>query len=106
MTWTASEIRQLRYRMGWSQAEMARSLKLELATVTAWETGRSEVGEEHRSALIMIMNQAESNAEKVQRRPISEVIMKDRKLSQIHDFEVMDTLIDLKESGTPVRTQN
>ncbi|MEK7355001.1 MAG: helix-turn-helix transcriptional regulator [Bdellovibrionota bacterium] len=88
MNWTAIEIRQLRYRLGWSQAEMARCLKLELSQVSSIEAGRTLLPIEHRSSLLQIMNQAESNAERVQRVPIAEVMMKDLGLSQIHDFEV------------------
>jgi hypothetical protein len=43
-----------------------------------------------RSLVLQIMNQAESNAERVQRVPIAEVMMKDLGLSQIHDFDVQN----------------
>lgn len=92
MNWTADELRQLRYRLGWSQAEMARCLKLELSTISQWEAGTVPPLEEHRNQLLRIFHQAESNSEKVHRRPIAEVIMRDRKLSQIHDMDVLDTL--------------
>ncbi len=97
MNWTAHEIKQLRYRLGWSQAELARFMKLELAKISAWELGASPPDEQYRSMLAKIYNQAESNAERIQRRPIAEVIMKDRKLSQIHDFDVIDS-IQIEES--------
>lgn len=90
MTWTASEIKRLRYRLGYSQAEMARLLKLEISLVSAWEAGRFMPDHEHRNALSMIFNQAESNAEKIQRRPIAEIMMRDLGLSQIHDYEVVE----------------
>ncbi len=91
-TWSAFEVRQLRYRLGWSRAEMARCLKLTPDMVCAWETGRFQPSEEHCSTLLAVLNQAESNAEKVQRRPIAEVVMRDRGLSQIHDLEVIDVM--------------
>ena len=90
INWTSDEIKQLRYRLGWSQAEMARSFKLELATVAAWELGQQPPQDEHRHLLLSTMHQAESNAERVQRRPIAEVMMRTRGLSQIHDFEVQN----------------
>lgn len=89
MNWTSDELRQLRYRLGWSQAEMARNLKLDLSVVNAWETGATPPTTEHCNALFSIMNQAESNAEKVQRRPIAEAMMRTRGLSQIHDIDVI-----------------
>ena len=92
MIWTAVEIRQLRYRLGWSRAEMARCLKLTPDMINAWEDGRFLPTEAHCNLLISVLNQAESNAEKVQRRPVAEVVMRDRGLSQIHDLEVIDAL--------------
>ena len=92
MIWTADEIRQLRYRLGWSQAEMARCLKLGSSDIVKWELGTFAPANEHKNALLLILQQAESNAERVQRRPIAEVMMRDRGLSQIHDLEVVDSL--------------
>lgn len=78
--------------MGWSQAEMARCLKLDFSTVSSVEAGRMSLPLELNSTLLHILHQAESNAERVQRRPIAEVMMKDRRLSQIHDLEVVESL--------------
>ena len=89
MDWTPFEIRQLRCRLGWSQAEMARYFKIELATVSGWETGAGLPEGTQCSTLLHIFNQAQNNAERMQRRPIAEVMMRDQGLSQIHDFEVM-----------------
>jgi len=91
MNWSSDEIRQLRYRLGWSRAEMARLMNLAPATVQAWESGEKPT-EAQCNALLAILNQAESNAERIQRRPIAEVVMRDRGLSQIHDLEVIDAL--------------
>jgi transcriptional regulator with XRE-family HTH domain len=96
MDWSAEEVRQLRYRLGWSQAEMARCLKLELATLSSVETGQTPLPESLSSELIRILYQADSNAERVQRRPIAEVMMRDRHLCQIHDLEVVESIIEPK----------
>ncbi|MES2962883.1 MAG: helix-turn-helix domain-containing protein [Bdellovibrionota bacterium] len=94
LNFTAEEIRQLRYRLGWSQAEMARCLKLEPTMVSSIEAGRAVLPLHYRSYLLQIMNQAESNAERTQRVPIAEVMMKDLGLSQIHDFDVQNRSTD------------
>lgn len=90
--WTATELRQLRYRLGWSQAEMAWRLNLDTAMISAWEKGGGSPLDEHRSALLRILHLAESNAEKIQRRPLAEAMMRNRGLSQIHDLDVIDGL--------------
>ena len=99
MTWTADEIRQLRYRLGWSQAEMARCLQTDLATVMACEAGRQQLADECRATLLNIYHQAESFNERMQRVPVAEAIMKSRGLCQITDFEVIDSLNS--EKGKP-----
>lgn len=102
MDWTATEIRQLRYRLGWSQAEFARSLKIELSTVSRWEAGDLTATPEERSALLRMHHQAESNSEKIQRRPVAEVMMRARGLCQIHDMDVLD-LIEVDDPKTQGR---
>ena len=92
MEWTPDEVRQLRYRLGYSQAEMARCLKLEVEVVMAWELGTFFPEYGHCNELLRILNQTETNADRVQRRPIADVMMRDRGLSQIHDFEVLTSI--------------
>ncbi len=84
---TAEELRQLRYRLGWSQAELARLLNIEMAQISGLESGALAIPHALKSSLVRIMFQADSNALAVQRRPIAEVIMKEKNLSQLHDFD-------------------
>jgi hypothetical protein len=91
-TWTADEIRQLRYRLGWSRAEMARNLKMDVESFTELEMGQGEISGELRSSLVRILYFADANADRVQRRPIAEVVMKDLGVSQIHDLDVEESI--------------
>jgi transcriptional regulator with XRE-family HTH domain len=84
---TKDELRRLRYRLGWSQAEMARNLKLELVTLAGFESGATVIPLTLKSSLVRISQTADSNAECTQRRAIAETLMDERKLSQIHNFE-------------------
>lgn len=84
---TGSELRQLRSRLGWSQAEMARNLNVELVAVSEIESGARAMPVELKSSLIRILFMADSNAAQAARRPIAEVIMKEKNLSQVHDFD-------------------
>jgi DNA-binding transcriptional regulator YiaG len=93
-SWSASELRRLRCRMGLSRADFARTLGCEMTLVSQWETGQKAPADEHRNILLGFHHQAESNCEKVHRRPVAEVLMNSRGLTQIHDMEVMDCLID------------
>ena len=84
---TAPEFRNLRYRLGWSQAEMARNLNLESALVAGFESGLEKIPATLQSALVRIMFTAEANAAQTVRRPIAEVIMREKNLSQLHDYD-------------------
>lgn len=88
MNWTADAIRKLRYRMGWSQAEFAHHLHLDLSIISAWESGQYEPQGAQCNELLRILRQVEDYAEKLHRQPIAEVMMRDQGLSQIHDLEV------------------
>ena len=81
---TADELRNLRYRLGWSQAEMARCLKLDVLSISGFETGTTPIPLELKSSLVRIMFQAEANVQNLQRRPIAEVVMREKNLSQVH----------------------
>ena len=93
-TWNAQEIKNLRSRLGWSQAEFARRMKTPLATISGWELGSMVIDEQHHPLMFAISGEADSCAERVQRRPLAESIMRDRGLSQIHDFDVLSSLAD------------
>ncbi len=84
---SSSDLRTLRYRLGWSQAEMARNLKLNISFISEIENGQVAIPPELKSSLVRIMHQADSNADQTQRTPIAEVIMKEKNLSQIHSFD-------------------
>jgi hypothetical protein len=73
---------------------MARHLNLDLQTISKWEAGDLCLIENYRNALVGILHEAESAAERVQRRPVAEVLMKDRGLSQIHDGDVIECLAE------------
>ena len=81
-------MKQLRYRLGYSQAEMARCLNLQLANISGFETGRESVPAELKSRVLQIFNLAEDNAERAHRRPIAEVMMRDLGLCQIPNFDI------------------
>ena len=103
MDWTSTELRQLRqlrYRMGWSRAEMARALGCDFTQVTAWESGAAMPDAVYRSRLILFMTQADSNSERIQRRAVAEYVMENRGLDQLHNSEVIESLAGLNTYGS------
>ncbi|MES2857300.1 MAG: hypothetical protein V4692_15630 [Bdellovibrionota bacterium] len=67
---------------------MARHLQMEFGVFSKFESGSAPLPPELKGILIRIQQQAESMADRTLRSPIAEVMMKDRGLSQIHDFDV------------------
>ena len=84
---TNDEMRKLRYRLGWSQAEMARNLKIEMSSMIGLESGSTTIPAEVKSSLVLISYQADSNADRTQRRALAETLMDEQGLSQIHNFD-------------------
>lgn len=92
MEWNAIELRQLRCRLGWSRAELARRIGANVSEVTEWEAGRRQPQADQANNLVHFLNQAESIAASVQRRPVAEFLMTDRGLEQIHESQVIACL--------------
>lgn len=84
---TNDEMRKLRYRLGWSQAEMARNLKIEMVSMVGFESGRTLIPADLKSSLVRISHQADANADGTRRRAIAETLMNEQGLSQIHNFD-------------------
>lgn len=78
--------------MGWCQAELARQLKCEVDLIFQYETGEATVAESHHRILSSALWQADSAAEKTLRRPVADALMRTRGVSQIHDFDVVETI--------------
>lgn len=105
VTMTSGELRQLRCRMGWCQAEMARRLECDVDLVGKYESGEVELLEPHRRVLSLLFHQAENESMRVHRRPVAEILMRDRKISQIHDMDVQASWSREIGAGSPVKTR-
>lgn len=92
MEWNAIELRQLRCRLGWSRAELARRIGCQPTEILDWETGRCVPQMEQANNLAHFLHQAESIAASVQRRPVAEFLMTDRGWEQIHESQVIACL--------------
>ncbi len=93
MTLTAAEIRNLRQRMGWSQAEMARQLGCSAGHIQTWETGTDLPDPETLNQLRYLQNRVDSYSEHISQEPLVELEMETRRVSQLTH---RDLLKDIK----------
>jgi hypothetical protein len=60
-----------------------------MAIVNMWEAGAGRPSEELGKVLQVLQNNVESSSERVQRRPVAELLMAETGQDQIHDSEVL-----------------
>ena len=83
------EFRQLRLRLGWSLAEMARRMGCHQSIILKWESNHltpdPEVVRHYESLLALVDEQAE----RTRQMPIAESLLKDEHLSQCSEDDVV-----------------
>lgn len=84
-----TELRSLRQRLGWSQAEMSRRLGCSPETLISWENGSATPDIEAIYHMTHLWNHVEANAEKIVHIPIAETLMKDMGVDQIEHAKVL-----------------
>jgi transcriptional regulator with XRE-family HTH domain len=90
MTWNGNKVRELRLRIGWSQAEMARQLGCDIGLIRDWEFDDAEIPFGPSLSLTVIHHSVEANSENVSQRALSQVVMKNLGVCQIdgHDLRL------------------
>jgi transcriptional regulator with XRE-family HTH domain len=88
MIWQGADVRQLRQRLGWSRAELARRLGVELSAVTTWEDANQPPTEDYSDHLNFMLRHVESHCDSMARKPLAEALMAYLNLSQIHSEQV------------------
>jgi DNA-binding XRE family transcriptional regulator len=81
-------ISDLRYSLGQSRADFARTMHVCLETVFAWESGVKVPNAVETSSLIRLQQQSEAYAERTALRPALEIALRERQLDQIHAADV------------------
>ena len=92
--WTSAEIRKLRLRLGWSQAELARHLGCRQQTVSEWETDSYVPQNAYSKLLDQLHDQSQVHSDQIHRRPVAEALMKQVGFSQITGDEVSERMTD------------
>ncbi len=83
LSWTGEKIKDLRHRLGWNQAELARRLRCRQQTVSEWETNIYQPQNAYSQLLDRIFENAQNFNIQVSKAPRAEAIMKDLKVSQV-----------------------
>lgn len=84
-------IKSLRLRLGWTQADLARRLNCQSSEVQSWETGLTSPDKEITSRLELLVSHAESNANEIQSVPQAENFCERRRLGQIDIYCIEDS---------------
>lgn len=94
MSWSDKELRQLRLRLGWSLSEMARRLGCHQQQMIDMESGRVELDPEVINQCHYLNSFLEEQCQAVQKRPLAEILLKERRLEQISEALVLEWELD------------
>ncbi len=89
MSWTPEKIKQLRRRMGWSQADLAQKLTLDCKTIQKWEEGALCPLDFQLDGLQFISMQADQSAEDLSHSAKAEIQMEQLHVDQV-EFQNFD----------------
>jgi DNA-binding XRE family transcriptional regulator len=90
--WSSQKVRELRWRLGWSQAELARHLGCRSQTVNDWETGIDEPPAVHARFLTQLEGQTENYVERLKAEPVADALLDKGHSAQITHTEVVKSL--------------
>ncbi|MGE3974914.1 MAG: helix-turn-helix transcriptional regulator [Bdellovibrionales bacterium] len=90
--WTADNIRELRWRLGWSQAELARQLGCRQQTISEWETGLYEPQNAYSKLLDQMSDRSEFYRQQIRVDSAAENVLRQAKQTQVSTDEVMEYL--------------
>lgn len=83
MIWTAQNAKELRQRLGWSVAEMARRMGCKVETVMAWEQGTLAMDGEVQNQMRLLEGHVLFNSKRISQTPRAEELMDRKKLAQL-----------------------
>lgn len=83
MSFTGPDIRQLRQRLGWSLAEMARQMGCGTELLKKWEAGSMAPDADAMNQLRYLRNHVEVYNDEIQQKPVAEREMDARNVAQL-----------------------
>ena len=90
--WTKQNIKSLRMRLGWSQADLARRLNCSSADVDLWETGEILPNPRVANELILIAKHADACSDEIHTSPLAESLCDRKALVQIGFAEIKEEI--------------
>ncbi len=90
--WSAHEVRELRWRLGWSQAEFARHLGCRQQTISEWETGMYEPQNAYSKLLGHLEGESDRYIGRIKTEPVADALLNQENSSQITHTEVVNRL--------------
>ncbi|MES3039275.1 MAG: helix-turn-helix transcriptional regulator [Bdellovibrionota bacterium] len=90
--WNKDEIKNLRRRLGWTQADLARRIQCSQTEIQTWEAGQGQPSVLIRNQFEMLERQAQQCSEEVQAGPKAENICQKNALSQIDFNKISDDI--------------
>jgi transcriptional regulator with XRE-family HTH domain len=86
----SSNIKSLRLRLGWSQAELARRLNCSSAEIEEFESGFKTPDKEKMGQLVLLLSHADATSFEMQSTPKAENFCERRHLGQIDIYCIDD----------------
>ncbi len=83
MSFEGKDIRNLRQRIGWSVAEMARQMGCDKDLIERWEAGAMKPDSDALNQLRYLRNHIESYNDKIAQKPLAEKEMESRRIAQL-----------------------
>ena len=87
---SCQEVKELRQRLGWSAAELARRLGVSAETVLGVEQGTIPFHSELRNQLLSLSNFVDANADRMASVPVAETVMRDLGVDQIEVEKILE----------------
>jgi transcriptional regulator with XRE-family HTH domain len=84
------DIKQLRQRLGWSLAEMARRMGCSVDIVSAWEAGHQSPDSEVINQMEYLESYLHSYSQRISQTPLAEKVMHEDRLSQLTHRDLID----------------
>ncbi len=86
--WSSQEVRELRWRLGWSQAEFARHLGCRQQTISEWETGSYEPQNAYSKLLNHLEGESDRYITHIKIEAVADALLNEQNTSQITHTEV------------------